>query len=67
MTEKRSWENRKKFLEGKNSFFILKVLNLLRHYKQKHAQALNAQACDCILCVEATKLLDEADKAMKKK
>jgi hypothetical protein len=61
MDDRRHMEDRRKATatNGQGSFFILKLLALIRRYRMEHIKASSQTRCNCIICVEAEKLLDE--------
>lgn len=52
-------EDRRRITNGQGSFFILKLLAIVRRYRMEHIKASSQMKCFCTICIEAEKLLDE--------
>lgn len=50
-----------------NSFLILKLFSIIRRYRLDHSRFSNYGNCNCIICIEADKLLKQnpGNKAIK--
>ena len=44
---------------GQGSFFILQLLSLIRRYRMEHIKASSRKTCECTICTEAEKLMNE--------
>jgi len=60
MDERRMDERRK--TNGQGSFFILQLLSVIRRYKMEHLKVSSKRKCECAICAEADKLLNESQK-----
>jgi len=61
MDDRRKMDDRRS-TNGQGSFFILKLLSIIRRYKMEHLKASSQRSCPCTICVEADKVLSEADR-----
>jgi hypothetical protein len=59
MDDRRNMDDRRRATNGQGSFFILKLLAIIRRYRMEHLKASSQMKCMCVICVEAERLLDE--------
>jgi len=58
MDDRRKLDDRRA-TNGQGSFFILRLLSVVRRYKMEHLKASSQRTCGCAICAEADKLLNE--------
>jgi hypothetical protein len=59
MDDRRNMGDRRHTTNGQGSFFILKLLAIIRRYRMEHLKASSQMKCTCVICAEAERLLNE--------